>query len=122
MLHVGQRGIRCIQRAWSHYGAERLQQAKAGITIDFLLKAWSSHALLEDQHRWKGYSSLYILSHPSVCHGSRQSIDIPGGQVLALWLLKKHRPRAHRVVELFCLAIPIADGICSWQVILAPIQ
>ena len=37
-------------------------------------------------------------------------------QVLALWLLRRKKPRVGRLVELFCLAVPAGDALCRWQV------
>lgn len=38
-------------------------------------------------------------------------------QVLALWVLRRKKPRVCRLVELFCLAVPAGDALCRWQVI-----
>lgn len=78
------------------------QQAPAQLSsgqrgIRRIQRAWSQHGSERLQQAKTGMTIDFCL------------------KVLALWLLKKHRPRVHRIVELFCLAVPVADAICSWQ-------
>lgn len=65
--------------------------------IQRIQRVWSHHGLPRLQQAQAGLNFTFVL------------------KVLAIWLLKKHQPRVNRLLDLFCLAVPLGDAICSWQ-------
>lgn len=63
-LNSGQRGIRRIQRAWSNHGAERLQQAKSSVTVDFLVKVIALWLLKKYRPQFHRVVELCCLAVP----------------------------------------------------------